>query len=228
MGKTDCLFTESESLHLANAICYLLSGFAQSLESPTWAVIVAQETRQRIVKRIQLLFSASTKNCARALKTRHRAGKITASVLPVRYISESWRDLISIAFLSISECIAENARNFSGIFCRSLVHRNFLFFLIACSWRTRDDKPRPHGRNNIFSDSCNMYALPWLLLLCQVCRGFTGRDVVHPGRTDLFELSVIHWNDFHARWAIVNSRAMSTRFNRLYRRIAKSRIREQL
>ncbi|XP_014477409.1 PREDICTED: apyrase isoform X2 [Dinoponera quadriceps] len=49
-------------------------------------------------------------------------------------------------------------------------------------------------------DRCNMYTLPLLLLLSQVCWGFTGHDVPHPNRTALFELSVIHWNDFHARF----------------------------
>ncbi|XP_033230427.1 apyrase-like [Belonocnema kinseyi] len=32
------------------------------------------------------------------------------------------------------------------------------------------------------------------------CEGFTARGLVYPGRTDLFELSVIHINDFHARF----------------------------
>ncbi|XP_011253188.1 apyrase isoform X2 [Camponotus floridanus] len=48
-----------------------------------------------------------------------------------------------------------------------------------------------------------MYALPsfsLLLLLFQVCCGFTGRGLFYPGRTDLFELSIIHLNDFHARF----------------------------
>ena len=43
--------------------------------------------------------------------------------------------------------------------------------------------------------------LIWLLLfLFQTSWGFTGRGVYYPGRSDLFELSVIHLNDFHARF----------------------------
>ncbi|XP_033300575.1 apyrase [Bombus bifarius] len=44
--------------------------------------------------------------------------------------------------------------------------------------------------------------LPFLLLpfLLQLCYGFTGRGLYYPGRSDLFELSVIHLNDFHARF----------------------------
>ncbi|XP_071870850.1 apyrase [Bombus fervidus] len=44
--------------------------------------------------------------------------------------------------------------------------------------------------------------LPFLLLpfLLQICYGFTGRGLYYPGRSDLFELSVIHLNDFHARF----------------------------
>ncbi|XP_032670462.1 apyrase isoform X2 [Odontomachus brunneus] len=54
---------------------------------------------------------------------------------------------------------------------------------------------------NLDSIWCNMYMLPLLLLLCQVCWGSTEPDISHPaGRTDLFELSIIHWNDFHARF----------------------------
>ncbi|XP_025073201.1 apyrase-like isoform X2 [Pogonomyrmex barbatus] len=50
-------------------------------------------------------------------------------------------------------------------------------------------------------DRCDMYALPLLLsLLFQVSWGFTGRGLFYPGRTDLFELSIIHLNDFHARF----------------------------
>ncbi|CAL1683018.1 unnamed protein product [Lasius platythorax] len=45
-----------------------------------------------------------------------------------------------------------------------------------------------------------MYALLLLSLLFQVCCGFTGRGLFYPGRTDLFELSIIHLNDFHARF----------------------------
>ncbi|XP_011876676.1 PREDICTED: apyrase-like [Vollenhovia emeryi] len=45
-----------------------------------------------------------------------------------------------------------------------------------------------------------MYALPLVSLLFQVCLGFTGRGLFYPGRTDLFELSIIHLNDFHARF----------------------------
>ncbi|XP_025156635.1 apyrase isoform X1 [Harpegnathos saltator] len=52
----------------------------------------------------------------------------------------------------------------------------------------------------IDEELCNMSLLPLLLLLCQACWGFTGRGVFHSDRTDLFELSVIHWNDFHARF----------------------------
>lgn len=32
------------------------------------------------------------------------------------------------------------------------------------------------------------------------CNAFTGRGLIYPGRTDLFELSIIHMNDFHARY----------------------------
>lgn len=43
-----------------------------------------------------------------------------------------------------------------------------------------------------------------IVLMCifivKTCRGFTGRGLMYPGRTDLFELSVIHINDFHARF----------------------------
>ncbi|KAK1129395.1 hypothetical protein K0M31_019127 [Melipona bicolor] len=39
-----------------------------------------------------------------------------------------------------------------------------------------------------------------LTFLLQLCRGFTGRGLHYPGRPDLFELSVIHINDFHARF----------------------------
>lgn len=45
-----------------------------------------------------------------------------------------------------------------------------------------------------------MYALPLVALLFHVCLGFTGRGLFYPGRTDLFELSIIHLNDFHARF----------------------------
>ncbi|XP_011696070.1 PREDICTED: apyrase isoform X1 [Wasmannia auropunctata] len=47
---------------------------------------------------------------------------------------------------------------------------------------------------------CNMHALPLVPLLFQICLGFTGRGLFYPGRTDLFELSIIHLNDFHARF----------------------------
>ncbi|XP_015595634.1 apyrase [Cephus cinctus] len=41
----------------------------------------------------------------------------------------------------------------------------------------------------------------WLvILLVQTCHGFTGRGLMYPGRSDLFELSIIHLNDFHARF----------------------------
>lgn len=42
----------------------------------------------------------------------------------------------------------------------------------------------------------------WLLvsLLFRLSSGFTGRGLYYPGRSDLFELSVIHLNDFHARF----------------------------
>ncbi|XP_076182578.1 apyrase isoform X2 [Ptiloglossa arizonensis] len=39
-----------------------------------------------------------------------------------------------------------------------------------------------------------------LLFLFQISWGFTGRGVYYPGRSDLYELSVIHLNDFHARF----------------------------
>ncbi|XP_031832595.1 apyrase [Nomia melanderi] len=41
----------------------------------------------------------------------------------------------------------------------------------------------------------------WLLLfLFRLSSAFTGRGLYYPGRSDLFELSVIHLNDFHARF----------------------------
>ncbi|KAH0953052.1 hypothetical protein HN011_001822 [Eciton burchellii] len=46
----------------------------------------------------------------------------------------------------------------------------------------------------------SMYWLPLLALSFQVCWGFTGRGLFYPGRTDLLELSLIHLNDFHARF----------------------------
>jgi len=46
-----------------------------------------------------------------------------------------------------------------------------------------------------------MYVLLLVLVLFQVCLGFTGRGLFYLGRADLFELSIIHLNDFHARWA---------------------------
>ncbi|EZA61540.1 apyrase isoform X2 [Ooceraea biroi] len=49
-----------------------------------------------------------------------------------------------------------------------------------------------------------MYWLPLLTLSLQVCWGFTGRGLFYPGRTDLFELSIIHLNDFHARFEQTN------------------------
>ncbi|XP_012530610.1 apyrase isoform X2 [Monomorium pharaonis] len=49
-----------------------------------------------------------------------------------------------------------------------------------------------------------MYALLLVSLLFQVCLGFTGRGLFYPGRTDLFELSIIHLNDFHARFEQTN------------------------
>ncbi|KYQ55710.1 5'-nucleotidase, partial [Trachymyrmex zeteki] len=47
---------------------------------------------------------------------------------------------------------------------------------------------------------CNMYVLLLVLVLFQVCLGFTGRGLFYLGRADLFELSIIHLNDFHARF----------------------------
>ncbi|XP_076242053.1 apyrase [Calliopsis andreniformis] len=44
-----------------------------------------------------------------------------------------------------------------------------------------------------------------LLFLFHVCWGFTGRGLHYPGRSDLFELSVIHLNDFHARFEQTSS-----------------------
>ncbi|XP_026671521.1 apyrase isoform X2 [Ceratina calcarata] len=40
----------------------------------------------------------------------------------------------------------------------------------------------------------------FLLLLVQIVCGFNGRGLDYPGRSDLFELSVVHLNDFHARF----------------------------
>ncbi|KYM99521.1 5'-nucleotidase [Cyphomyrmex costatus] len=45
-----------------------------------------------------------------------------------------------------------------------------------------------------------MYILLLALVSFQVCWGFTGRGLFYPGRADLFELSIIHLNDFHARF----------------------------
>ncbi|KAK0166412.1 hypothetical protein PV328_004835 [Microctonus aethiopoides] len=39
------------------------------------------------------------------------------------------------------------------------------------------------------------------------CNAFTGRGLIYPGRTDLFELSIIHMNDFHARFEEVSPQA---------------------
>ncbi|XP_077260308.1 apyrase isoform X2 [Temnothorax americanus] len=50
-----------------------------------------------------------------------------------------------------------------------------------------------------------MYALLLVSLLFQVCLGFTGRGLFYPGRSDLFELSIIHLNDFHARFEQTSS-----------------------
>lgn len=59
-----------------------------------------------------------------------------------------------------------------------------------------------HDYAIIFFNRRNMYALPLLLSLFQLCRGFAGQDLsTGPDSTDLFELSLIHLNDFHARWA---------------------------
>lgn len=46
-----------------------------------------------------------------------------------------------------------------------------------------------------------------LLLLAPICHGSTGRGARYPGRSDLFELSVIHLNDFHARFEQTNPRS---------------------
>ncbi|XP_063984589.1 apyrase isoform X2 [Diachasmimorpha longicaudata] len=46
-----------------------------------------------------------------------------------------------------------------------------------------------------------------LLALAGTSRGFTGRGVMYPGRSDLFELPIIHINDFHARYEEVGPRA---------------------
>ncbi|KAL0123039.1 hypothetical protein PUN28_007578 [Cardiocondyla obscurior] len=45
-----------------------------------------------------------------------------------------------------------------------------------------------------------MYALSLILLVFQVCLGSTRRGLFYPGRTDFLELSIIHLNDFHARF----------------------------
>ncbi|KAG7209791.1 hypothetical protein KM043_011409 [Ampulex compressa] len=45
-----------------------------------------------------------------------------------------------------------------------------------------------------------MYGFLLTFLLIEACRGFTGRGLYYPGRSDLFELSLIHLNDFHARF----------------------------
>ncbi|XP_078036030.1 apyrase [Augochlora pura] len=45
-----------------------------------------------------------------------------------------------------------------------------------------------------------MHPIWLLLILARVSTGFTGRGLHYPGRSDLFELSVIHLNDFHARF----------------------------
>ncbi|XP_033336686.2 apyrase [Megalopta genalis] len=45
-----------------------------------------------------------------------------------------------------------------------------------------------------------MHPIWLLMILFRVSNGFTGRGLHYPGRSDLFELSVIHLNDFHARF----------------------------
>lgn len=49
-----------------------------------------------------------------------------------------------------------------------------------------------------------MYTLLLIGILFQTCSGFTGRGLVYPGQTDFFELSIIHLNDFHARFQQTN------------------------
>ncbi|XP_015191733.1 PREDICTED: apyrase-like [Polistes dominula] len=49
-----------------------------------------------------------------------------------------------------------------------------------------------------------MYTLLLIGILLQTCLAFTGRGLVYPGQTDFFELSIIHLNDFHARFQQTN------------------------
>ncbi|EGI62821.1 5'-nucleotidase [Acromyrmex echinatior] len=52
-----------------------------------------------------------------------------------------------------------------------------------------------------------------VLVLFQVCLGFTGRGLFYPDRADLFELSIIHLNDFHARFEQTNPYSGACREN---------------
>ncbi|KAG8040030.1 hypothetical protein G9C98_001783 [Cotesia typhae] len=46
-----------------------------------------------------------------------------------------------------------------------------------------------------------------ILMAIKCSSGLTGRGLMYPGRTDLFELSIIHINDFHARFEEVSPTA---------------------
>ncbi|XP_051165507.1 apyrase-like isoform X2 [Leptopilina boulardi] len=43
-----------------------------------------------------------------------------------------------------------------------------------------------------------------IIFIVKKSLGLTAKEIVHPGQTDLFELSVIHINDFHARFLETN------------------------
>ncbi|KAH0547161.1 apyrase-like [Cotesia glomerata] len=46
-----------------------------------------------------------------------------------------------------------------------------------------------------------------ILIAIKCTSGLTGRGLMYPGRTDLFELSIVHINDFHARFEEVSPTA---------------------
>nr|KAF7438278.1 hypothetical protein H0235_000669 [Vespula pensylvanica] len=60
------------------------------------------------------------------------------------------------------------------------------------------------GNLRLLSNAHKMYTLLLIAVLSQTCLGFTGRGLVYPGQTDFFELSIIHLNDFHARFQQTN------------------------
>ena len=65
---------------------------------------------------------------------------------------------------------------------------------------SRDVIPGGEPRRSRCTNSIHDASVLLLPFLLQICYGFTGRGLYYPGRSDLFELSVIHLNDFHARF----------------------------